>query len=113
MGTNVKKVIAIDFDGTITEPSPYPITGAVRPKAIEVIKKLQNKYTCVLWTCRCGSDLVEAINILKIWGIKFKHINESPSFTSGRKIHADVYIDDKAFGAKIDWDEIEKVLLKD
>ena len=41
---NQNEVIAIDFDGTITLPSPYPITGKIRPEAIEVIKRIKNKY---------------------------------------------------------------------
>ena len=34
-------IIAIDFDDTITEPSPFPITGKIRERAVEVIKKLK------------------------------------------------------------------------
>ena len=107
-----KKIIAIDFDGTITEPSPYPITGKIRTKAIEVIKKLQKKYVCCLWTCRRSGDLEEAIQLLGQHGVVFEYINNSPKGMS-KKIFADVYIDDKAFGTVIDWDEIERKLLGD
>lgn len=112
MEIKIKEVIAIDFDGTITEPSPYPITGKIRPEAIEVIKKLQNKYICCLWTNRYGSDLTQAIRLLRENGVVFEYINHSPYEGYSRKIRADYYIDDKAIGATIDWYEIERILLK-
>ena len=106
------EVIAIDFDGTITMPSEYPITGEIRPEAIRVIKQLQNRYLCVLWTCRKGAYLDEALQLLRKEGIEFKYINSSPYPDRGsNKIYADVYIDDKNIGTVIDWDEIEKLLL--
>lgn len=110
MAMTAKKIIAIDFDGTITEHSPYPITGKIRFGAIEVIKKLQEKYICCLWTCREGEDLLQAIRILKDCGITFEYVNTSPRTTS-RKIYADMYIDDKALGAEIDWYDIQRKLL--
>ena len=113
MDTTAKKIIAIDFDGTITEPSPYPITGKIRPKAIEVIKKLQKKYVCCLWTCRTFEDLAEAVQLLEAYGVTFRYINTSPRTSFSKKLYADIYIDDKAFGAVIDWDEIERKLLGD
>ena len=46
-----KKIVAIDFDGTIVEDS-WPGIGKLRPKAKEVIQKIFKKYDTVLWTCR-------------------------------------------------------------
>lgn len=109
-----KKVIAIDFDGTITTDSPYPITGRLRPKAIEVIKKLQKKYTCCLWTGRRGAYLQEALELLADVGIIFEYINASPyddASNYGRKIIADYYIDDRIPGYTVDWNQLEKLLL--
>lgn len=109
---NRRCVIAIDFDDTITEYSEYPITGALRPRAVEVIKKLQHHYDCILWTCRSGESLVEAIKILADAGIMFSYVNSSPiGCGTGPKILADIYIDDKNFGCRVDWDEIEKKLI--
>ena len=108
------KVIAIDFDGTITTDSPYPITGDLRPEAIEVIKKLQQKYTCCLWTCREGIYLEEAEELLAAAGITFNYINCSPydkTIIHPRKILADYYIDDRVPGYTVDWKQIEKILL--
>lgn len=108
---SAKKVLAIDFDGTITEPSTYPITGKIRPKAIEVIKKLQQHYTCCLWTGRNESDLREAVALLKEHGVVFEYVNCSPQEYGTRKIRVDYYIDDRNLGTTINWDEIEKLLL--
>jgi hydroxymethylpyrimidine pyrophosphatase-like HAD family hydrolase len=108
------KVIAIDFDGTITTDSPYPITGELRPEAVEVIKKLQQKYVCCLWTCRVGEYLQEALELLEAAGITFNYINCSPhdrTISKPRKIIADYYIDDRIPGYTVDWKQIEKLLL--
>lgn len=106
-----KPIIAIDFDGTITEGSPYPITGNIRDKAVEVIKRLQQRYTCILWTCRSGADLYEAITLLNKHGIEFEYVNKSPIDTGSNKVLADIYIDDRNFNSTVNWDEIEKLLL--
>lgn len=108
------KVIAIDFDGTITTDSPYPVTGKLRPEAIEVIKKLQDKYICCLWTCRQGRYLAEALQLLLDAGITFKYINCGPydnEISKPRKMVADYYIDDRVPGYKVNWKKIEKLLL--
>lgn len=110
------KVIAIDFDGTITTDSPYPRTGELRPEAIDVIKKLQKKHICCLWTCRTGHYLQEALQLLVDAGIVFEFVNRSPhDGPSGlpRKMIADYYIDDRIPGYTIDWRQIEKLLLGD
>lgn len=104
-----RKTIAIDFDDTITEPSDYPIMGKIKPEAIEVIKKLKEKYRLILWTCREGSDLNEAVDALKKHGIFFDFINECPQ--GSRKVLADYYIDDKSFGGTVDWKIISEKLL--
>lgn len=107
-------VIAIDFDGTITTDSPYPITGKLRPEAIDVIKKLQTKYICCLWTCRHGRYLQEALQLLVDAGIVFEYVNRSPYDRPDgqpRKIIADYYIDDRIPGYTVDWRQIEKLLL--
>jgi hydroxymethylpyrimidine pyrophosphatase-like HAD family hydrolase len=110
------KVIAIDFDGTITTDSPYPITGEIRPEAIEVIKKLQKKYICCLWTARTAKYTQEAVQLLADAGVVFEYVNRSPYDRPDgqpRKIIADYYIDDRIPGYTVDWRQIEKILLGD
>ena len=101
-------IIAIDFDDTITEPSPYPITGKVRKDAIKYITKLYlDGHKLILWTCREGKYLNEALQILDDCELlyKFDKINDNvDGKTSSRKIFADYYIDDKSM--KINWRKI-------
>lgn len=109
----MKKIIAIDFDGTITKESVYPQMGEMRQDAIKVIKELSKHYILCLWTCRSGSFLVEAINALKKNGVKFDYINNSPiTPPSTRKIIADYYIDDRVITSSVDWKKIRKELLE-
>ena len=80
-------------------------------KAIEVIKKLKRKHTICLWTCRHGEALQQVVDTLEQnYGLVFDYINDSPYTTGSRKIVADYYIDDRAFGGIIDWYIIEKDL---
>ena len=103
-------IIAIDFDGTITKEHRYPEVGEIEEKTIEVLKKLQQKHTLCLWTCREGKALDAAIKTLKNKGVNIEWINDSPYTTNQRKIIADKYIDDRAFGGITDWDVIEEHL---
>ena len=107
------KFIAVDFDGTITLPSKYPITGEIRPECVEVLKRLKEKYYLILWTHRTGGDLIDAIYACGLKGITFDFINENPlkGNYDGKKIFFDICIDDKNIGYTVDWEEIERRLL--
>lgn len=105
-------IIAIDFDDTITEYSPWPIMGRIKPEAVSVIKKIKKAgHTIILWTCRDGKYLDEAVNALKKEGVEFDYINEFPGVPTSRKVYADIYIDDRALGGIVDWNQIENKLL--
>lgn len=108
---NGKKVIAIDFDNTITYPSPFPIMGQIRPEAVEVIKQLKGKYILLLWTARTGKYLQEALGLLVKYGIEFDYINKLPN-QEGPKPEADIFIDDRNIGSTIDWYKIKELLLE-
>lgn len=92
------KIIAVDFDDTITSGGIYPITGQVNTQMVEFLKKLKhNGNRLILWTCRYGDSLDEAINICRDCGLNFDAINENiDSRITSNKIFADYYIDDKA-----------------
>ena len=53
-------------------------------------------------TCRCGNQLEEAVEWCRKWELEFDAVNENlPEIierygSDGRKIYADVYIDDKS-----------------
>lgn len=105
---NRDEVIAIDFDGTITLPSPYPITGKIRIEAIEVIKRIQKKYKILLWTLRTDKDLEEAVQLLKGYGIEFDYISRLPNQKDKPKVK--YFIDDRNLGFEVDWNKIANLL---
>ncbi|ARV07527.1 hydrolase [Polaribacter sp. SA4-10] len=113
MLTNNSKIIAVDFDGTIVEDA-YPKIGKSIIFAFETLKKLQSEgYRLILWTYRCGSKLDEAVVFCKENGIEFYAVNKSfpeEIFDKkySRKIHADLFIDDRNVGGFLGWTEIYK-----
>lgn len=94
-------IIAIDFDGTITEDS-YPEIGELRKELFAILLKLQNDgHELILWTCRMGDKLNEAVKFCNDNGLYFSKINENSDSIiktgwNPRKIVADIYIDDRS-----------------
>jgi len=90
-------IIACDFDGTLYRDGQVNINLINRLK----LGQRQGK-TVILWTCRDGKRLSEALIILMEYGFKPNFVNENSPMTiqklgyNPRKILADVYIDDKA-----------------
>lgn len=107
-------VIAIDFDGTITDKNEFPSIGEPKEYAVEAIHNLQAAgHKCILWTCREGKYLEAAKKWLIVNGIYLDDYNFSPYQLQSRKIVADVYIDDKNVFMvdNVDWHKIEKYIL--
>jgi hydroxymethylpyrimidine pyrophosphatase-like HAD family hydrolase len=108
-------IVAIDFDGTIVEDA-YPRIGQPMIFAFETMKKLQNEgHRLILWTYRNGKKLREAVEFCKENGIEFYAVNKNypeEEFDGkiSRKIHADVFIDDRNIGGFIGWTEIYKII---
>lgn len=101
-------ILAIDFDGTITEKSAYPTTGKIRPEAITFLKSLREYGAkLILWTCRTGADLDEAVRLCYEHGLVFDAVNDNIRLNNdgknSRKVYADYYIDDKNGMCEIDW----------
>jgi len=95
-----KNGIAVDFDGTLFTDQ-FPGIGEPIPEVIEFCK-LQKwaGYPVILWTCRTGPRLQEAIEACRKQGLEFDAINDNPfseyrELGATRKIYADLYIDDK------------------
>jgi hydroxymethylpyrimidine pyrophosphatase-like HAD family hydrolase len=111
MNLNDKLIIAIDFDGTIVDDA-YPKVGKPKLFAIETLKKLQQDgHRLILWTYRSGTTLDDAVAFCKNKGINFYAVNKSfpeEQFddTKSRKIHADLFIDDRNIGGFIGWGEV-------
>ena len=110
-----KKIIAVDFDGTIVDDA-YPGIGKAKMFAFDTIKRLQNDgHRIVLWTYRHGKKLDEAVAFCKANGIEFYAINNSfPNETfegkESRKIGADIFIDDRNIGGFIGWGKVYQLL---
>ena len=115
MNLNTQLIIAVDFDGTIVEDA-YPNIGKPMLFAFETLKMLQNKgHRLILWTYRHGTKLDDAVNFCKEHGITFYAVNSSYpeedfSNNSSRKIHADLFIDDRNIGGFPGWGEIYQMV---
>jgi len=95
------KVIATDFDGTLCE-NKWPDIGEPNEEVICYLKEQQAAGAkIILWTCRVGEQLEEAVRWCYDQGLIFDAINENlperiAMFgTDPRKIGADEYIDDR------------------
>lgn len=122
---NKQLVIAVDFDCTIARG--YPKIRKTLPYAAEVLKALTEiGHKLILWTCRENHPrLIEkrhldhAVQWYKDNDIPLIGVNETPieeDFRDDecmrRKVHADMYIDDKNFPYGFPgWDVIGQLLL--
>ena len=96
------QIIAVDFDGTLCTDC-FPKIGQPNTALIELLKGLRRQgRKIILWTCRCGKQLEEAVEWCRKRELEFDAVNENlPEIiekygSDGRKIYADVYIDDKS-----------------
>lgn len=106
MSEPLRKAIAIDFDGCLCH-NVFPEIGAPHWDVIGRAKKeQQNGAGLILWTCREGDLLQEAIDACIMWGLEFDAVNESlPEWIEAygnnpRKIGASEYWDDRAVAVR-------------
>lgn len=97
----MKRVIAVDFDGTLCE-NKYPKIGKPNTELIKQLAEEKKKGTAViLFTCRDGQRLKEAVKWCSKQGLQFDRVNDNlPERIRAykgntRKISADVYVDDR------------------
>lgn len=90
-------IIAVDYDGTLFKQN------AVNVRLIAELRSAQSRGNIViLWTCRHGKTLAEALAVLRENGFIPNLVNQNAPEVirqlqfDPRKILADVYIDDKA-----------------
>ena len=110
-------IIAVDFDGTIVEHR-YPHIGKELPFAIASLKQIQSEgHALILWTAREGRLLQEAIDFCESRGLEFFAVNSNDpgeevdeAGIRARKLHADLFIDDRAVGGLPDWGAIYEVV---
>lgn len=107
--------IAVDFDGTIVEHA-FPAIGKEKLFAFSTLKELEKRGAkLILWTFRTGKELEEAVEFCRKNGVEFYAVNknypeEVYDETIGRKIDADIYIDDKNLGGFPGWSEAWQML---
>lgn len=97
-------IIACDYDNTLMmQPEGFSNSmGKPNYPLIEKLIKLKEKgHQIILWTCREGEWLQEAVEECKSLGLEFDAVNESlPDMKSSncglRKVIADLYIDDRS-----------------
>lgn len=107
--------IAVDFDGTLVEHR-YPQIGREIPNAVRTLKRLQAEnpdLKLILWTVREGDLLDQAVKWCSERGLEFYTVNSNYTdefplggATTGRKVTADIYIDDRNLGGIPDWNSI-------
>lgn len=97
------QVIAVDFDGTLCR-NAWPCIGSANHRLIRLLKerKREPSVKLILWTCREGEQLREAVQWCAAHGLAFDAVNENlPERIAQyggdcRKVSADLYIDDRA-----------------
>lgn len=95
------KIIAIDFDNTLAK-TEFPNIIKPNHKLIHVLKQHQNTGDkLILWTCRNGINLKNALDFCKKQNLTFDAVNQNLPENivkfggiDNRKIFADIYIDD-------------------
>ena len=98
----MRRVIAFDFDGTLCE-NRFPEIGEPNTELInQLIEAQEAGSVVILWSCRCGKRLREAVKWSKEHGLRFDYVNRNDTerirvFKSDcRKVSAEVYIDDRS-----------------
>ena len=96
------KIIAVDFDGTLSL-GEWPNIGPTNEELIALLKeRKKNGDKLILWTCREGDALQEAVRWCEREGLVFDAVNDNiPEMierygTNSRKVSCDYYIDDRA-----------------
>ena len=95
-------IIAIDFDGTLCEDQ-WPQIGAMNEELILwLLWRQRHGANVILWTCREGEKLNEAVKACEEKGLYFDAVNNNlestVSYYGGnrpRKVFATEYIDDR------------------
>lgn len=96
------EIYAVDFDKTLSM-AKYPDVGEPNIKLIEILKEKQAAGDkIILWTCREGELLEQAVEYCREYGLEFDAVNDNiqeniEKFGNNcRKIFANYYVDDKS-----------------
>lgn len=118
-----RPIIAVDFDGTITKTNNYPFKPTLEDLQDNCVAVLQHckehGFIIILWTCREGAFLQDAVDFCKEVGIPIDYVNENCKEvidswgSTSRKIFANYYVDDLNLGGFPGWDYVAGILLED
>ena len=99
---NEYKIIAVDFDGTLCY-SDWPALGDPNERLISYLRNWRDQGNkLILWTCRAGKALEDAVAWCREQRLEFDAINDNlPEIiemygNNSRKISCDYYIDDRS-----------------
>lgn len=119
--SSLRRTIAIDFDGCLCTEE-WPEIGAPNWPVISAAKyEKAHGAALILWTCREGKLLEDAVEACKSWGLEFDAVNSStPEWIAAwggdtRKVGATEYWDDRAvsFTRKDNWERIPGLRIVD
>lgn len=118
MEQDVQKIIAVDFDGCLCR-NKWPDIGEPAEGVLKRIRKEKEAGAkIVLWTCRAGELLEQAVAWCAERGIAFDAVNEQIPEMKGifgndsRKIFAAEYWDDRAVRMSF-WESWRQEILED
>ena len=95
-------IICVGFDDTLSLGTRYHCIGKPNTELFSLLNLLQKLgHTIILWTCREGKPLEDAVSWCKENGLEFDYVNQNVPWLGFdcRKIVADWYIDDCAINA--------------
>lgn len=95
-------ILSVDFDGIITHSDNFPAIENPDLDMIDMLKRLKEQHhvALILNTCRIHTEPV--VEFCRGYGLTFDAVNDNlPEAVeyfgnNTRKVHADVYLDDKA-----------------
>lgn len=97
----MSEIYAVDFDGTLHNKE-YPELGEPNTELFQfLIHRQQCGDKIILWTCREGDLLKEAVIYCRANGLEFDavndniHENREKHRNNSRKVYADYYIDNR------------------
>lgn len=107
-GQSLPRILAVDFDGTLVSDK-YPEIGGLNHTLVAFLNSAKSEgVKLILWTCRNGEQLDQAVKFCADNGITFDAVNENlpevQAIYGGdtRKVFADKYIDDKNIDSLLD-----------
>lgn len=101
-------IAAVDFDGLLVK-NEFPEIGEIRQPMFNAVKSLQeNGWKIILWSCRTGDMLKDAVEFCVQHGLVPDAVNENlkevQEYFGGdtRKVFANMYLDDRSANYRSD-----------